>query len=69
MREAGNTLNKKSVKPTVRIIKKEQLEVNNNASLNGKNKKPFIEPELRTYPPLKNVTFLSVGAVSGGSVY
>jgi|YelNatPaOPRAMG01_1025707.scaffolds.fasta_scaffold144685_2 hypothetical protein len=51
-------------------IKKEN-NVNRPVSSNNdhNSKKRFVKPQLNEYPPLKNVTFLSVGGVSGGSVY
>ena len=42
---------------------KESLPVSNG------NKKPFIHPEIKEYPNLKNVTLLSLGGVSGSTFF
>ncbi len=55
---------------TIRQIADKGTEAQRTDNTSGKkHKKPFIEPELRTYPPLRNVTFLTVAGASGGSVY
>jgi hypothetical protein len=62
-------LNKEIPKTDTPPIKKEQRIVNSNPARSQKHKKVFVEPELREYPPLRNLTFLTVSGVSGGSVY
>jgi len=42
---------------------KESLPVSNG------NKKPFIHPEIKEYPNLKDVTLLTVPAVSGSTFF
>ena len=34
-----------------------------------KRKKPFVEPELREYPSLKNVTLLSMPGAQGATMF
>ncbi len=62
-------VNKEISKMNTPSIKKEQRIVHSNSAHNQKHKKVFVEPELREYPPLRNLTFLTVSGVSGGTVY
>ncbi len=59
---SGKKLNKKAVKPVSR---------GHNAAgvIIHTEKKTFIEPELKEYPSLKEVTLLTVPGVSGATFF
>lgn len=50
-------------------VTSEKLEVSGVSHSNRGGKKAFIEPELREYPSLKEVTLLTVPAVSGATFF
>ena len=62
-------LNKEITKITAYPVKKQRGILDNTPARNQKQKKVFVEPELKEYPPLRNLTLLTVSGVSGGTVY
>ncbi|MGC8580572.1 MAG: hypothetical protein ACP5MB_11040 [bacterium] len=55
----------KKTKATAHNINTQQI--SKSASIRVAKKKVFIQPELRAYPPLRNVTFLTASGTSASA--
>lgn len=61
--------NQKTLKFGKGTIMAEKVNATNNTHVSKEGKRTFIEPQLKAYPSLTEVTLLSVPAVSGATFF